>query len=713
MSFLHLDHIVEFFSSAAFLWALLWLGFGIFAVDLLLLMETRWGQTKLVAKCLILSLLLHGLAMGYSSTLVLVQPSIKSTPIHVAIADESGPGLGDRRPENATDAAVPANREKPWETFAHNSAPQLQTMNLARPHTEAVQARRSPEALASALPGPLPLGALPPADTSQPQAGLVASLPAGPPSAVQDRPESIEAPKAQRQSDPQASVVVPVAADRPDAAMPIGPVAKRSTSKNDVPAALFAPLSPLPSAPAATAGTNAAPPDKLVESSTSGHSAAHSTSPPAPGTPVAAATTGNVPGNIAAGSTATRLWNPSADTVATPGAGGLDVTGAGLGGPLEGGLAGLPVSLPRRDGQQGPTPEIYKLRTAPDRDQVAQRYGGTTETQTAVRAALSWLSSTQSPDGRWSGVSQGAGHELKILDHDREGAGAHADTAMTGLALLAYLANGQTHRADNPHREAVRRGLDFLLRAQKPDGSLAGDAKIVEAMYCHAIATFAMSEALGMTGDPLLNEPVQRAAAFSVAAQHPTAGGWRYQPGDVGDTSQMGWQLMALKSAELAGVPLPSSTRQGAMKFLQSVSAGNAAGLASYRPGEPPTHTMTAEALVCWQLLGMKPDFPAAREAADYLAAELPDARNENYYYWYYATLGLHQLQGPAWIRWNQAMRSVLLAKQHKDGPLAGSWDPDPIWGTYGGRIFTTSLGALCLEVYYRYLPLYRAGTGK
>jgi hypothetical protein len=30
-----------------------------------------------------------------------------------------------------------------------------------------------------------------------------------------------------------------------------------------------------------------------------------------------------------------------------------------------------------------------------------------------------------------------------------------------------------------------------------------------------------------------------------------------------------------------------------------------------------------------------------------------------------------------------------------------------PAWGGYGGRIMMTSLCALTLEIYYRYLPLY------
>ena len=78
-----------------------------------------------------------------------------------------------------------------------------------------------------------------------------------------------------------------------------------------------------------------------------------------------------------------------------------------------------------------------------------------------------------------------------------------------------------------------------------------------------------------------------------------------------------------------------------------------------------------------------------------------------NLYYWYYATLGMYQLQGIHWQRWNDALRRTLVGRQVKEGPLAGSWDTDDLWGGHGGRVYTTSLAALALEVYYRFLPLY------
>jgi hypothetical protein len=94
-------------------------------------------------------------------------------------------------------------------------------------------------------------------------------------------------------------------------------------------------------------------------------------------------------------------------------------------------------------------------------------------------------------------------------------------------------------------------------------------------------------------------------------------------------------------------------------------------------------------------------------EASKFLLEEVPGAGTANFYYWYYGTLALYQTQGEPWERWNTAMQNTLVGSQRKDGELAGSWDPDPVWGRCGGRVYSTALGTLCLEVYYRFLPLY------
>jgi hypothetical protein len=363
---------------------------------------------------------------------------------------------------------------------------------------------------------------------------------------------------------------------------------------------------------------------------------------------------------------------------------------------------------PRRLGDGQNVPEPLQARVASDRLKAAQPFGATPRTEAAVAASLDWLARAQSSDGRWDADVHGAGRETKTLGHDRRGAGAQADMGITGLALLAFLGSGETHLAGK-HRQNVQHGLEFLIASQGRDGNLAGSAELFAAMYCHGIATLALGEAYALSGDQRLQPALKQAIQYTISAQNP-AGGWRYRPNeaaDPGDMSQFGWQVMALKSAEMGGIPIPPPTRAKMIRFLQSCSIGKSRGLAAYRPGERGSRTMTAEALACRYFLAAENAPTALDEGAAYVMEERPQQQAANYYYWYYGTLAMFQRQGDDWRRWNAALQAELLARQRWDGPAAGSYDPDDLWGGYGGRVYSTALAALSLEVYYRYLPVH------
>lgn len=368
--------------------------------------------------------------------------------------------------------------------------------------------------------------------------------------------------------------------------------------------------------------------------------------------------------------------------------------------------AAVPDALRRPVDLEYRAPQLYQERLAPDKAKIAAAHGGSEKTEAAVKLALKWLAAHQESDGRWNPRRFGAGQESEALGHNRGGAGAKADTGITGLALLALLGAGHTHERGD-YKPTVAGALQFLIDAQHPNGNLGGEAEPFAFMYCHGMASLAISEALAITGDERLKEPVRRAIGYSIAAQNRVTGGWRYRPHESGDLSQLGWQLMALKSAELGGIEIPKETRDGMTRFLQGVSSGNHGGLASYRAGERVSHPMTAEALLCKQFLGMARQNPASNEAGDYLLGALPGTAEPNYYYWYYGTLSMYQLQGPHWQKWNEALATQLVRTQVDRGDDAGTWEPNDMWGSYGGTVYSTALATLCLEVYYRYLPLY------
>ena len=361
--------------------------------------------------------------------------------------------------------------------------------------------------------------------------------------------------------------------------------------------------------------------------------------------------------------------------------------------------------LVRRLGDGQPLPKIYQQRSANIRKTAAIANGATKESEQAVDNALVWLSKNQKRDGRWDASASGAGIEQKVLGHDRQSAGADADTGITGLALLAFLASGNTH-LEGQYRDNVRNGLAFLCSKQAANGSLQGDSRLFAQMYCHSMAMLALSEAYSMTGDQQLKPHLEAAVSYSVRAQNRTDGGWRYQPGDQGDMSQFGWQVMALVSASNGGIRIDDNVFVGMNAFLKACTSGTHGGLGAYRPFERPSSTMTAEALVCRCFLQADISDELISEATSRINIDQISQRRPNFYYWYYATLALHQTGGDKWDSWHSKLRDRLVDLQRKDGYDAGSWDPNGIWSGYGGRVYSTAMATLSLEIYYRYLPI-------
>src|SRR5690606_37000547 len=135
-------------------------------------------------------------------------------------------------------------------------------------------------------------------------------------------------------------------------------------------------------------------------------------------------------------------------------------------------------------------------------------------------------------------------------------------------------------------------------------------------------------------GDQRLKPAVERAVHHLLSLQNLTTGGWRYNPGDRGDLSQLGWAVLALRSAELGGVEIPQQSWDGIENFLRSVQVGHAGGKAVYQRGHVPSPTMTAEALYCKQVLGQDFSSPLAKaalaESLTHLRQEIPGAARSN-----------------------------------------------------------------------------------
>jgi hypothetical protein len=334
---------------------------------------------------------------------------------------------------------------------------------------------------------------------------------------------------------------------------------------------------------------------------------------------------------------------------------------------------------------------------------------------------LEWIARHQNGNGSWSL------HDFQnAKDCNRRcgSAGEHSDTAGTALALLPFLGAGETHHRGK-YKDTVRQGLYWLVRNQGRDGDLRGAGN--GQMYAHGQAAIALCEAFALTQDEELRAPAQLAIDYIVKAQH-SAGGWRYQPGQPGDVSVVGWQLMALRSAQMAYLRVPKEVFDKTNKFLDSCRVDRYGAKYTYMPLPPrivdrlrekdgdtlAMPAMTAEALLCRQYAGWERDHQGLTNGCRWMLEKHPPKLSEaNMYYWYYATQVMHHVGGPVWKSWNEKMRDLLVKTQERTGHEAGSWTPRNSGGRNfddrGGRLYMTALAVCTLEVYYRHLPLYRS----
>jgi hypothetical protein len=351
--------------------------------------------------------------------------------------------------------------------------------------------------------------------------------------------------------------------------------------------------------------------------------------------------------------------------------------------------------------------------------------GGTRESEAAVERGLAWLAEHQFDDGSW---------RFDLESHPRC-AGACGDsgnyqstTASTGLALLSFLGAGYTQK-EGKYAEVVSRGLYYLNGRLEPTvygGDLrdhgfamgaglgpgfsrgAGRARTREdTMYSHGIATLALTEAYAMTRDDMLRQPATQAVKFIVSAQYDD-GGWRYNPGFEnnarGDMTVTGWQLAALKSAVLAGIDVPYDVWTRASAFIDTLAADRGASY-TYLAGERGTAATAAIGLLCRMIGGWPQDSRPLQRGAALLGQQKP--MQNNVYFIYYASQVLHHLGGARWEKWNPRMREYLIESQVLEGHETGSWYINESHSSAGGRLYTTTMAIMSLEVYYRYMPIY------
>lgn len=342
-------------------------------------------------------------------------------------------------------------------------------------------------------------------------------------------------------------------------------------------------------------------------------------------------------------------------------------------------------------------------------------YGGNATTEAAVAEALKWLEKNQLRDGSW-----------RLDGPYKDGSAARNPLAATSMALLAFQGAGFTHkstrvmlsksgtdRKEVDYRRVVRLGWKKMLEWQDADGNFWRKGRVDHPhhkLYSQAQATIAICELYGMTKDEDFRRPAQLAVNYACDIQDQDGiqpnGGWKYDPRVDSDLSVTGWFVMALQSARMAGLDVPSDVFDKVAKFLDSVT--DEGSYYAYMPGYNSKPALTAEGLLCRQYMGWRHDDERLIEGVEYLSRHEIDWDDSNTYYWYYATQVMHHMEGDYWFDWNEIMSKEIPANQVKNGAEKGSWSPKgDIWGQGGGRLYMTCLCTYMLEVYYRHLPIY------
>lgn len=345
------------------------------------------------------------------------------------------------------------------------------------------------------------------------------------------------------------------------------------------------------------------------------------------------------------------------------------------------------------------SPSVFGGRSAAGRASAVSKFGGSMMGQQSLLKALLWLQKVQNPNGSW-GVKK------------------HSHYALTGLALLTFLAHGETQMSKQ-FGHTVSKAMQYL--ANLPIDTIAGSG------YSHAIKTYAICEAYAMTGISILEDVMDPHVRVIIDGQQNGGSfGYKYNKNEQEkqDLSIAGWNYQALKAAYAAGCNISGLNEAIAksVDWLKKRAAGSDRGYGypyDFSKRKTSTkHSMRAVGVLCMQLFG-EGNFPALQDEIALIAERDRENFNwarppkESVYGWYYATQAMFQHGGKEWKDWNKKFQKELTRNQHPEG----FWEYPGVWhGRFDQptpeRIYCTTLCALMLTVYYRYLPSTKGAIG-
>ena len=360
------------------------------------------------------------------------------------------------------------------------------------------------------------------------------------------------------------------------------------------------------------------------------------------------------------------------------------------------------IGEPKRPWKQGDPP--YHGDPPPN--------GPTGGSELAVMRGLRWLKLNQNPDGSWNANKP----------------------AMTGLALLAFLAHDELPGTSPEFGDTVKRGIEYLLATYNTANNRFAGADGHE--YAHLIATYALCEAYGMTKNPNIRAVIEPAVKRIIEGQHPT-GGWDYKLAqtDRADTSYMGWAAQALKIARVADLfannpewraKLETACKRSNNGFLRNAAPGGGFGYTG-----PAKGGLTAVGVLSMQLHGSDKPHRQVTDSLKLMEAWQPGwfatadevsklgLGGALQYYYYYATQAKFLAGGKQWNAWNAAMittyKDAQKVREKAIADPAGVLQDIGWWENADNHsdrpVMDTCLAVLQLEVYYRHDWITRLGA--
>jgi len=321
------------------------------------------------------------------------------------------------------------------------------------------------------------------------------------------------------------------------------------------------------------------------------------------------------------------------------------------------------------------------------------------ERRLAIVRGLWWLARHQDSDGKWNAANFQA-HCPRSHKCTNVRTPVLSNETVTAAALLAMLGDGHTPTSGKPEfRAHVARGIQWLKSRQQADGSI-GESRYAGGYFLlsHAIATAALAEAYGMTGEARHNRAAQKAAAYLLRHNVALVDA---QSRPIGKNIAVATvRMAALAAAETAHLDLPRDSAQATAIALAQCARGTSQAHASPW-GTGAGATITTGMLALLNPAGTLDESLLAGEIPR-LRANAPDWGKNGQVYWLCGSIIARRARGRFWRRWSRTLQTTLIEHQSKSGHAIGSWQTNGPAAELGGRVFSTALCILALETPYR-----------